>query len=143
MLLRIVIPMINPSLRGGTLVTWHKEEGDIIGYGDDLCTIALDDFAIVRRTGRATLLSGRKMSRQKSDVESRSGRAHVPMVVTASDRGVLARVIKAEGTPVGVGDLVAVAATDEMADPGTPESWEKAPLMRVVANIGSSVEEAW
>jgi hypothetical protein len=141
MLLRLEMPMINPSLRGGKVLTWHVDEGEQIGFGEDICTVSLDDFVQVRRTGRATQLAGKKMGRLKSNLESRSGEGLVNVVITASDRGRLARILKAEGESVVIGDLVAVVSTDDSDNVSTPDSWVEAPVMRVVGNISSEMED--
>lgn len=141
MLLRLEMPMINPTLRGGKVLTWHVKEGEEIGFGQDICTVSLDDFALVRRTGRATQLSGKKMSKLKSNLESRTGEAMVNVVITASDRGKLARVLKKEDDVVAIGDLIAVVATEGSDDPSGPDNWAQAPVMRVVGNISSEMED--
>lgn len=141
MLLRVEMPMINPSLLGGKVLSWHIGEGEQVGFGEDICTVSLDDFVQVRRTGRATQLAGKKMGRLKSKIESRSGEGLVNVVITASDRGKLAKILKSEGDPVAIGDLIAVVSTDDSDEVSSPDSWAEAPVMRVVGNISSEMED--
>lgn len=140
MILKLDMPLINPSLRGGKLKTWHKAEGESIGFGDDLCTVSIDDFAVLRRTGRATLLTGKKRKRLKDDLESRSG-IMVNVVVTASDQGVMQRILRQAGDQVAIGDTLALVSTGESNGASLPTEWDDAPQMRVVGNVASGSEQ--
>lgn len=137
MILRLNMPLVNPSLRGGTMLKWHKNEGEAIEFGDDICTVTIDDFAVLRRTARATLLTGRKAKRLKSDLETRTGQVSVDVVVTASDKGVLRRILKNAGDKVEIEDTLAVISTDSESDSPLPDSWEDAPTMRVIGNMST------
>ncbi len=119
------------------MTKWHKNEGDLIEFGDDICTVTIDDFAVLRRTARATLLTGRKAKRLKSDLESRTGMVSVDVVVTASDQGVLSRILKAAGDRVEIEDTLAVVVTDSEDGAPPPDSWDDAPTMRVIGNMTS------
>ena len=138
--LRVEMPSINPSLRGGSMARWHVAEGESFAFGDDLCTVALDDFAVTRRTHRATKLSGRKRSKLKTALESRSGEALVEVTITASDSGVLRKILVGEGDPVVVGADIAVASTDPATDEQAPSDASSLPALRVVGNITSNQE---
>jgi pyruvate/2-oxoglutarate dehydrogenase complex dihydrolipoamide acyltransferase (E2) component len=134
------MPMINPSLLGGTVSKWHKAEGDHVGFGEDICTVALDEFAVLRRTARATLLSGSKQKRLKSGLEKRQGKVWVEVVLTASDQSVLEKIIKDEGESIAIGDTLAVVSTSPFYGELTHERWDDAPAMRVVANMNQELE---
>lgn len=133
--MKLEMPLIDPSLRGGRVLRWTKREGDGFGFGDEICVIAVDEFAVLRRTGRATLLSGRRRKSIKDDVEVRAGKVYVEVSLTSADRGVVRRVVADDGDPIAVGDLLAVVSTGESAElEGTESDWRRAPAMRVVAN---------
>lgn len=125
---------MNPSLRGGRVVSWSKEVGDPISFGDEVCVVALDEFAALRRTARATLLSGRRRKKLKSDLEIRSGKVFLEVAITSSDQGVLRKIIKNQGEQIAVGDTMAIVSSGEGDELGEEKEWAKAPVLRVVAN---------
>lgn len=135
------MPSINPSLLGGRVSRWHKGEGQPVSFGEDICTVALDEFAVLRRTARATLLSGSKRKRLKSDLETRQGKVLVEVVITASDQSTLEKIIKQEGDQIAIGDTLAVVSTSPFYGELTHERWEDAPPMRVVANMNQELEQ--
>ncbi len=136
MIMKLEMPLIDPSLRGGKVVRWNFAEGDSFGFGDELCVVAVDEFAVLRRTARATLLSGKKRKELKSDLEVRGGKVFVQVSLTSSDSGVLAAIVAGEGDPVVTGSLLAVTSThDHGPVEGDVEDWKKASGLRVVANM--------
>lgn len=134
MILRLEMPLIDPSLRGGRVARWRKAEGDRINFGDELCVVALDEFAALRRTARATLLAGRRRKRLKSDLEVREGKVFIEISITSSDQGVMRKILKGEGDPIVIGDTMAIVASADDRDAAIPADWAGAPVMRVVAN---------
>lgn len=139
MILRLEVPNSDPSLTGGQVKKWHKNIGDRIGFGEEVCTLAYSDFAVLRRTARATLLSGKKRSRIKGGVEAREGMVLVDVVLTSSDKGILKEIVKKEGEPFVVGDDLGVVVTDE--DEVVQEGWADSPTMRITANMSSGPEQ--
>ncbi len=136
MILKLEMPMIDQSLRGGRVVSWFKQEGEPIGFGDEICRVAVDEFAVLRRTARATLLSGRRRKKLKSDLEVRQGKVYLEVDVTSSDSGVLRKQIAREGEPLQSGDLLAVVTTEDHGELEEPEQqWREAPAFRVVVNV--------
>ena len=134
MICKLEMPLIDPSLRGGHVVRWTKQVGDPIGFGDEICIVALDEFAALRRTARATLLSGRKRKNLKSDLEVRSGKVFLEVALTSSDHGVLRRIIKEQGDQITIGDTLAIVTSEVEEDLGQELAWDDAPVLRVVAN---------
>lgn len=134
MIVKLEMPLIDPSLRGGRMVRWDKQVGDRIGFGDEICVVALDEFAALRRTARATLLAGRRRKKLKSDLEVREGKVHLEVSITSSDEGVLRKIIKDEGDPIVIGDTMAIVASPDHGDLGGENEWADVPVMRVVAN---------
>ena len=134
MICKVEMPLIDPSLRGGHLVSWSKQIGDDINFGDEICIVALDEFAALRRTARATLLAGRKRKKLKSDVEVRAGKVFLEVALTSSDQGVLRKITKQEGDKIVIGDILGIVTTQVEEDPGQEIAWADAPVLRVVAN---------
>lgn len=140
MILRLEIPMTNPSLTGGIIKEWHKDEGDPIGFGEDLFTVSFDEFAVLRRTARATLLAGRKNKSLKSQLESREGKVLLHVVVSSAEQGNLEKILLAPGDRFEVGDTVGVASTAPADGELTPEDWSDSPPMRVAVNTSADPE---
>jgi pyruvate/2-oxoglutarate dehydrogenase complex dihydrolipoamide acyltransferase (E2) component len=134
MICKLDMPLIDPSLRGGRVVRWSKNVGDSISFGDEICIVALDEFAALRRTARATLLAGRKRKKLKSDLEVRSGKVFLEVALTSSDQGVLRRIIKEQGDQIVIGDTLAIVTSEVEEDLGQELAWAEAPVLRVVAN---------
>ena len=36
MFFKLLMPSVDPLMKGGVVAKWHKAKGDIVGYGDDL-----------------------------------------------------------------------------------------------------------
>ena len=134
MICRLEMPLIDPSLLGGTVLRWNKSVGESISFGDEICVVALDEFAAIRRTARATLLAGRKRKKLKSDLEVRAGKVFLEMAITSSDEGVLRRIVKDEGDKIMIGDTLAIVSSHVEEDLGEESGWVEAPALRVVAN---------
>ena len=134
MICKLEMPLIDPSLRGGRVVRWSKQVGDPIGFGDEICIVALDEFAALRRTARATLLAGRKRKKLKSDLEVREGKVFLEVALTSSDHGVLRKIIKESGDQITIGDTLAIVTSETEEDLGQELAWAEAPALRVVAN---------
>ncbi len=141
MIMKVTMPTHDQSMRGGKVLRWHKSEGDPVVFGDDLCDVAIDEFAVLRRTGRATLLSGRRQKKLRDDLEVREGKVYVEMTITSSDQGTLRKVVAGEGDAIALGALLAVVTTGDEALEGTPADWQNATPMRVVVNVVSDDED--
>jgi pyruvate/2-oxoglutarate dehydrogenase complex dihydrolipoamide acyltransferase (E2) component len=131
---KLEMPLIDPSLRGGRVLRWSKKVGDEISFGDELCVVALDEFAALRRTARATLLAGQRRTKLKSDLEVRAGKVLLEVVIVSSDQGVLRNIIKNNGDQIAIGDTLAIVSSHVNDDLGDESEWVKAPMLRVVAN---------
>lgn len=140
MILRLEVPLTNPSLTGGTVKEWHKAEGDSIGFGDEVCTVAYDQFVALRRTARATLLSGRKAKGLKSSLESRTGKVLMDVVVSAAEQGVLGKILMGPGDRFAVGDTLAVMSTTPIDDYTFPDDLDELATMRVETNASADPE---
>lgn len=134
MIIKLEMPLIDPSLRGGHVVQWSKAVGDDIGFGDEICVVALDEFAALRRTARATLLAGKRRDKLKSDLEVRDGKVFLQVAITSSEPGVLRQIIKEQNAPIAIGDTMAIVSTHDHGDLDQEADWDSAPVMRVVTN---------
>ncbi|MEN8238281.1 MAG: hypothetical protein ABFR53_03655 [Actinomycetota bacterium] len=110
MILNVTVPAADAAFRGGVLIAWHKREGELIEFGDDLCDIAIDEFMSLQRTKRATLLgstSKLRTRRIKDAYDLREGRGQVTVRLTSAEHGVmLGKVIVGEGERIEIGSLI-------------------------------------
>jgi pyruvate/2-oxoglutarate dehydrogenase complex dihydrolipoamide acyltransferase (E2) component len=140
MITKLAVPVVDPSMQGGKVLRWHKREGDAIAFGDALCELAVDEFAVLRRTARATLLARGRRGKLKNDLEQREG-VYFEVVLTSSDHGVLRKILAKEGDRIALGDLLAVVTTADHGElNGSAADWGAAPDMRVVVNKKSDEE---
>ncbi|HEY5891185.1 MAG TPA: hypothetical protein VIW94_10860 [Acidimicrobiia bacterium] len=140
MMLRLEIPNSDPSLRGGIIKKWHKSEGETVRFGEEVCTLTYSNFAVLRRTGRATLLVGRRRHKIKGGVEAREGKVKVDVVLTTSEPGILQKIARSEGEEFLVGDVIGVVSTTEAAETINGD-WMEFPAVRLTANMSSGSEQ--
>jgi len=131
---KLEVPAVDPSMHGGRVLRWHKREGDPIGFGDVICELAVDEFAVLRRTARATLLARGRRNKLKSDLEQREG-VYFEVALVSSDQGVLRKIVAHEGDRIVIGDLLGVVTSADHGElTGSAADWRGAPAVRVVAN---------
>lgn len=136
MILRVTIPAADAAFRGGFIAKWHKEAGDPIAFGDDICDVAIDEFMSLQRTKRASLLgstSKLRKRRVKDGYDLREGRGKVTIRLTSAEGGVhLTRVVIEEGGRIEIGSLVAL-----LGDSADDESsrLDTAPEARIAVNM--------
>lgn len=135
MILRLDTPVIEKAVQGGRVVEWFVAEGESVSFGETVCRLGLDEFAAMRRTARATLLSGRKRNKLKSDVEVRSGKVYFEVDVVSSDNGTLRKVVAQPGDQIVAGDMLAVITNEADDQLGQEEEWRAAPPFRVIVNV--------
>lgn len=142
MLLRVTLPSNDPTFRSGIVTKWHVAEGSPVGFGDPLCDIAIDQFAAMRRTKRATLLgssSRLRLRRVRDDVSIQEGRGVAHITLKCSEQGVtLGKVMAPEGSRVEIGNLVAVLADGEHSRGISDADVAEAPEARVIADFPDS-----
>ena len=116
MLIRLEIPHIEPNILGGAIIRWHKQEGDWIGFGDDLFDLRIGE---VNKEGNQPYRSVNALVR-----------------VTSSDFGYLRNIQVHNNVQLPTGQLVAVLSMEEdeplVEDQNTIET---APTFRVVTNF--------
>ena len=136
MILKVTIPAADAAFRGGYIIAWHKSEGDPVGFGDDLCDVAIDEFMALQRTKRATLLgsTSKWRTRRVKDAKNlREGRGQVTVRLRSAETDVLlGKVIVPEGGRVEIGSLIAVMSG---ADGDISGDVESAPDARIAVNM--------
>ena len=116
MFLKVEIPAADAAFRAGYVAKWYVKEGDPVGFGDDLCDIAIDEFVAMQRTKRATLLGSSnpfRKRRVKDAVSLREGRGVTHMRLTSSEGGLhLGKILVPEGGRISIGDVVGFLSGD-------------------------------
>lgn len=116
--MQVSVPIADSSFRAGTVTEWHVKEGDTISFGDDLCSIAIDQFMALRRTKRAVLLGSttRRRKRRVSDGYSfRDGRGETHMTLKSAETNVtVGRILVDVGDRAAVGEPLAVLVVGEV-----------------------------
>ncbi|MCP5099425.1 MAG: hypothetical protein GY943_28050 [Chloroflexi bacterium] len=129
MILKLELPYYDRAVERGSIVKWHKAEGDSINFGDDIFDIKVEEITKLKRVkeGQAKTLSMEKGTLSNLEFYIR---------VTSSDMGVLRKIHAAEGQTCDIGDLVAVVTTlpDEDCDVDV-DTANAAPAFRVITNV--------
>jgi hypothetical protein len=144
-------------IEAGSVVKWHKNEGELVDYGDDLCDLAMQEYRapkglreVEKQRGElssdpaklaelaARLLEGDAPPMPKLDTGSFSALKGPEFVIrlTAIDRASLRRIHAPAGETRKAGDLLAVLTTDP-AEPinRSAEASGRTILFRVVENV--------
>lgn len=50
LVIELKMPSLSPTMTSGTIVSWHKKEGDCVNPGDVLCEIQTDKAVIAFET---------------------------------------------------------------------------------------------
>lgn len=121
-MLQVTVPPDNAAFRGGELVNWYVNEGDVLSFGAALCDISIDDFMALQRTKRASLLGSTSRIRQRKINDGqyrREGRGSVLIRLSCAESNmVLKKKLVNEGERVAIGSAVGVigAPDAEMTD---------------------------
>jgi hypothetical protein len=152
MLLKLLMPYRDREFLGATVVKWHKVEGDVVNYGDDLIDIRISTVKGLRRPpyGKEEvdmLTDPEKAQRlmmenelfatgvDSSEAEYGTVKRECFMRVSSSDRGVLRRICAVEGDYRLVGELLAVVTTEEKEPaPESDQSLAEASAFRAHLN---------
>ena len=139
MLYRIEVPGDGPQhLVAGHVTKWHAAEGEVIGFGEDILDVVIDQFMALRRTKRAALLArpGRRVRKLKNEYDLRQGRGEVNMRVTSSEPQLhMRRILIPEGKGVSVGEPVAIVSTEAEEAVAADVSLDDLPVLRVATNF--------
>jgi hypothetical protein len=116
----------------GTLVEWHKGEGDEISYGDELCDIVVEEVTRLRRRLSARIAVGDR-SAGKARYRTLDGVA-VRFRLVSAEVAILHRIVAPPGALVEEGDLLGVLGwRDEAVEIGDID--RSTPSARVVVNL--------
>ncbi|HUP17701.1 MAG TPA: lipoyl domain-containing protein [Acidimicrobiia bacterium] len=133
MILRLELPRLAAAVDRGVIAKWHKKEGEVINYGDDLCEVDVAEVARMRRRLGAQATT-RLSKPSKPKFRTRSDLL-IRYRLTSVEVGTLSEIIVAEGKEVRTGDLLAlllVGHDDSQFALG--RSKERSPA-RVVVNL--------
>jgi len=158
MLLKLVMAYggdLGWMIRAGSILKWHKAEGDPIRYGDDLFDMKVEEVVRhqasfeqvnqlqTRTPGALDKWAAQQPATKNMTIEAIDPAGPVLSVkntflvrVTSSDTGILRRVCAKEGEQREVGDLLALVTTEanETVD-GAERDLKDAGVFRVVANM--------
>jgi len=117
MILRLAMPFVHTSVEWGSVERWHVSAGDPIRFGTDVCDLVITEI--------------KKLSRSAAGDKITSQRVMFRVRITASEPAILRQIQADRGSPVNIGDLLALVSTepDELLEL-SPAS----PLLRVVAD---------
>ena len=106
MILRLTLPQLAAAVTHGVVAAWHKEIGDRISFGDDICDVDVGEIARMRRRLTAHASSrerraGRTKFRTRSDVLIRYR-------ITSAEDCTLTEVKAPVGKQVRTGDTLAM-----------------------------------
>jgi hypothetical protein len=145
------MPHYNRSVTTCSIVRWHKAQGELVAYGDDLLDLKVDEIQVTPLLPSDVpkqieiLFNAQAAVHQLDDedvliadsrrlADSQASVFHLR--ITSSDQGFLRRIYAAEGDRREVGDLLAVLSAEangpiEVAD----HVLAGASMFRVIANM--------
>lgn len=130
MILRIELPATNMAIEGGLVAEWHKKAGDVIGHGDDLVDIVVEEVTRLQRKPPKKLFGSTKTGKAKYFTRKGAG---FRIRVTALDSGTLTGIDSPEGTWVTEGSHLATMRPQADSSTGSEPNDVDA-LARVVVN---------
>jgi len=142
MFFKLVMPSVDPLMKGGIVGKWYKAEGDRVEYGDDLVEVKVELTISAIGIDGALEQNIRLIKDSGSIRDNYLARVTVPKAIvlvarlTSSDVGVLRRIEIKEGTYGEVGSLLAILSTEDrgVTNP-LDEDLREASEFRIVANL--------
>ena len=135
MILKLEMPYYDRAVEKGSIIKWHKTEGDWINFGDDLFDIKVEEITKLKRVKEG---QGKTTDMVKGTVSGLEFTIHV----TSSDMGFLRKVHAAEGAERAIGDVVAMVTTGAEEPCDVDEAAVAvAPAFRVVTNVADDSTE--
>jgi hypothetical protein len=104
-LLRLVMPKLDQQFEAGSIVRWHKQEGDWVKAGDDLFDFKVEE---IKRFKRVNARNPEKIKNVEENTRNWSWLVRV----TASDEGYLRKTYVAEKETCVAEDLLAVLSVE-------------------------------
>ena len=113
MILRVDLPRLSAAMEGGTLIRWHKNVGDTVAFGEDLCDIQVEEVRrITRRLGPLAAVRGKV----KTGYRTTKGGVAVRFRLSSMEQGVLAKILAPVGSRLESGtSLALITGTDGLA----------------------------
>ena len=103
-ILTVELPNLGPAVEGASISTWHKQPGETVAYGDDLCDVTVEQVTRMRRRLNPKDTVDRKAKRATFK-RGKDVRVHYRIV--SVDVGTLTAITAPVGTEVRVGDPIA------------------------------------
>ncbi len=127
MILKLEMPYFDRQVNKGSIVKWHKAEGDYINFGDELFEIKVEEITKLKRVKEG-------QARTVDVVKGTIRGLEFNITVTSSDMGFLRKISAQEGDEREIGDVIAAITTsaDEPLDEAVINA---APAFRVIANV--------
>lgn len=135
MRLQLLLPRLSAATAEGTLALWHKEVGDDVAYGDELCDIVVQEVTRLRRRLSARLAVGEGRASRKAKYRKLDG-VTVRFRLVSAEVGQMSEIVTAPGAVVKEGDLLAVLGSGAEHEGDPPLG-----TARVVVNLVGSMEE--
>lgn len=129
MILKLEMPYYDRAVERGTIVKWHKAEGEWVNFGDDLFDIKVEEVTKLKRVKQG---QGKTLDMVKGTLGGLEFYIHV----TSSDMGFLRKIYAEDGQVLEIGDVVATVTTTA-AEPFDVDQASVAatPAFRVVTNV--------
>ncbi|XP_060085340.1 pyruvate dehydrogenase protein X component-like [Ylistrum balloti] len=67
--MKLDMPSLSPTMSEGSIIKWHKKEGDAVAPGDDLCDIQTDKAVVTMDTDEEGILAKIIMPENSKDVK--------------------------------------------------------------------------
>jgi hypothetical protein len=160
MLLKLLMPPYFRVIEGGTIVKWHKGQGDFVEYGDDLFDVRVERVRITNTIKEPT--AGEWLQRLSTEIRKRKAGealglapkgeienggqaggeldfkiwdAIVYLRISSSDMGTLRRIHAREDEYRQVGELLAELTTEESEPLEGSSAAGHAATFRIVVNL--------
>lgn len=127
MILKVEMPYFDRQVNKGSIVKWHKAEGDYINFGDPLFDIMVEEITKLKRIKEG---QARTVGMEKGTLTG----LEFTICVTSSDMGYLRKISAGEGAEREIGEVVAAVTTtpEETVDESAISA---SPAFRVIANV--------
>jgi multidrug efflux pump subunit AcrA (membrane-fusion protein) len=150
MLLKLLLPPYNRMVTGGSILQWHKAEGERVVFGDDLFDLKVETVQVTPLPPPDVpkqiemLVNAQAAARHLADEEvatagpgPQADRQQVVffMRIASSDQGILRKILAKEGDQREVGNLLAVLSTEENEPIEADHALTGASVFRVIANM--------
>lgn len=127
-------------IQSGSIIKWHKTQGEFVNYGDDLVDVEMHVEGRSLKSLKERIQNLTEATRLKAEdlfirEEFKPG-SGVFFRITSSDMGVIRKVYAWEGMSKDVGELLAVLTSDENESIDELNlALTRTSTFRVVANI--------